>query len=300
MNTKVLGKTGLKVSRLGVGLSEIGQISLDDIGMARRVLNLALDSGISFLDTAACYGNSEELVGLAVSHRRDEYVLATKCGHVAGGYTGQAWTAQTVRDSIDRSLERLKTDRLDLVQLHSCDVGVLERGEVVQELLKARDAGKTRFVGYSGDNEAARWAVESGVFDTLQTSFNVVDQRARTKLFHLVEAKGMGLIVKRPIANAVWGASSSPSTYADRYFQRAQAMLKKGPIAGTPTDLIELALGFTFAHPEVDTAIIGTRNPDHMLANIQMVEEGPAISAKTIEELYHRFYELGQEWVQLG
>ncbi len=300
METRQLGNTGLTVSRLGVGLSEIGGLDLDEVKQAEQVLNRALDGGITFLDTSACYGNSEELVGRAVAHRRDEFVLASKCGHVTGGYEGKEWTAQTVTDSIDRSLVRLKTDHVDIMQLHSCGVDVLERGDVIEALLAAKKAGKVRFAGYSGDNEAAAWAINSGHFDTLQTSFNLTDQRAHTRLFPAATQAGMGIIVKRPIANGAWGASSSPSGYADRYFRRAQAMEKMGPVPDAPDDRIELALGFTLSHDAVDTAIVGTRNPEHMASNLRMVEEGLGVPASTVEELHRRFEELDDEWVQLG
>lgn len=298
MEKRTLGRTGLEISRLGVGLAEIGFNRLD-AAEAGRVLNLALDSGITFLDTAACYDISEELIGQTVAHRRDEYVLATKCGHVTGGYTGEAWTAQTVTDSIDRSLRRLQTDHLDLVQLHSCGVDVLEKGEVIEALKAAQQAGKTRFIGYSGDNEPAAWAVQSGHFDTLQTSFNLTDQRARLNLFAPAKAQNMGVIVKRPIANGAWGAASSPSDYADQYFARAQAMMKAGPIDAAPENRILAALGFTLSHPEVDTAIVGTRNPDHMRANIEMVENQLPISPAVVNELHRRFEALDDDWRQL-
>ena len=300
METRELGNTGLSVSRLGVGLSEIGGLSLDDYKEAEKVLNSALDGGITFLDTSACYGMSEELVGRAVSHRRQEYVLASKCGHVTGGYEGEEWTAKTVADSIDRSLVRLKTDYVDIMQLHSCGIDILERGDVIEALLAAKEAGKTRFVGYSGDNEAAAWAIESGIFDTLQTSFNLTDQRAHTRLFPKAQQAGMGIIVKRPIANGAWGATQSPSGYADQYFRRAQAMQRMGPLPDAPENRIELALGFTLSHDAVNTAIVGTRNPQHMMSNLQMVDEGLAISQETVDELHNRFEELDNAWVQLG
>jgi len=301
MERRPLGRTGLQVSRLGVGLAEIGfQLTLADQTQAAEVLNAALDGGINFLDTAACYGVSEELIGRTVAHRRQEYVLATKCGHVAGSYEGQEWTAQTIRDSIDRSLARLQTDYLDLLQLHSCGVDVLERGEVIQVLLDAREAGKTRFVGYSGDNEAARWAVESGLFDTLQTSFNLVDQRARVNLFPQAKARGMGVIAKRPIANGAWGVSKSPSDYAAEYFGRAREMAALGPIPGAPENRILLALGFTFAHDQVDTIIVGTHNPRHMEANLEWVKTDLPIAAEAVEELHRRFEQLGGGWLQMG
>mgnify|MGYP001111618563 CR=1 FL=1 len=299
MELRTLGNTGMEVSRLGAGLAEIGsRLTLAKENRAGEILNLALDSGINFLDTAACYGISEELIGRTIAHRRDEYILATKAGHTAGDYQGRSWTAETVRHSIERSLELLKTDHLDLAQLHSCSVEVLERGEVIEALLDAKQAGKTRFIGYSGDNEAARWAVEHEVFDTLQTSFNLVDQKARRELFPLAREKGMGIIAKRPIANAAWGKDTSPSSYANEYHRRAQVLAETGPIPGDSGDPIVLALGFVLAHEAVDTAIVGTSDRDHMAANIRWVEEELPIAEDAVAELQQRFDEAGQGWDQ--
>jgi aryl-alcohol dehydrogenase-like predicted oxidoreductase len=181
-----LGKTGLKVSRLGAGLAEIGTLS--DVSVAGQLLNAALDGGINFLDTAACYDSSEEWIGRTISHRRREYILATKAGHLTGEYEGKEWAAKTILDSIERSLLRMRTDYVDVVQLHSCSVDILERGEVIQALLDAKRAGKTRHIGYSGDHEAALWAIASGKFDMLQTTFNLVDQEARKELFPKAQA----------------------------------------------------------------------------------------------------------------
>ena len=299
MEMRTLGKTGLEVSRLGVGLSEIRSV---DPSRVAEVLNAALDAGINFLDTSACYGNSEELIGRTVSQRRDEFVLATKAGHVTGDYDGESWTPETVRDSIDRSLKRLRTDHLDIVQLHTCSVDVLERGEVIEVLQDAKQAGKTRAIGYSGDNEGALWAVESGLFDTLQTSFNLVDQNARLKLFEPAVAQDMGIIAKRPIANGAWGASSAPSSYAADYFKRAQTMEALGPIPEAPDHRILLALGFTLAHEAVDTAIVGTQNPEHMRTNIDWVENQLPIAEEAVATLHERFERLAEDrnWRQLS
>jgi aryl-alcohol dehydrogenase-like predicted oxidoreductase len=299
MEKRKLGSTELEVSRLGVGLHEIGKLTLADEAKVSRMLNQALDGGINFLDTSACYGLSEELIGRTIAHRREEYVLATKCGHIAGGYIGQEWTAKTIIDSIDRSLTRMKTSYLDLVQLHSCGVDILERGEAIRAVLDAKQAGKARYVGYSGDNEAAQWVVTSGLFDTLQTTFNLVDQQARMRLFPQARASGMGIIVKRPIANGAWGVSASPSAYARQYFERAQVMAEIGPISHAPEHRILLALGFTFAHEEIDTVIVGTRNPQHMQANIQWVETELPIASEAVAELHRRFEQVGQSWEQI-
>jgi aryl-alcohol dehydrogenase-like predicted oxidoreductase len=139
MDKRQLGKTDMHVSRLGVGLSEIG-FSKVEVQTASDVLNTALDAGINFLDTAECYNTSEELVGKAVSQRRNDFFLATKTGHIAGGYVGEEWTAQTVRDSIDRSLKRMKTDNVDLMQLHSCSVDILKRGDVINSEASRKDS----------------------------------------------------------------------------------------------------------------------------------------------------------------
>jgi len=307
MERVAFGKTGLTVGRLGLGLSEIGHIlTMADVEQAGKVINAALDSGVNLLDTAACYGVAEEMVGRTVSNRRDEYVLVTKAGHVAGGYEGEAWTGRTVSDSIDRSLERMKTDHLDVVLLHSCEIDVLERGRVIRALQDAKEAGKTRFFGYSGDNEPASWAVDSGLFGVLETSYNLVDQKARNGLLQTADEKGMGIIAKRPIANAVWGVPEVPrpypriQDYGEEYFGRAQEMLALGPVPGAPDDHMRLALGFTFARPEVDVAIVGTLNPDHMASNLELAERGPSIDAATVEELCRRFDRLGGDWEQQG
>lgn len=306
MERTKLGKTGLEVSRLGLGLSEAGfNLPKEQGAQAARVINDALDRGINFLDTAACYNLSEEQLGEAVSHRRNEYVLATKCGHYMPRNQGQDWTQEVIVESIDRSLKRMKTDHVDLLQLHSCSVEILEKGEVIRALQDVRDAGKTRFIGYSGDNVNAEWAVKSGVFDTLQTSFNLVDQKARKTLFPEAERQGMGIIVKRPIGNAVWGAMADPHpyqhnpTYTEEYFRRAELMQQDGPLPDDPGDRILVALGFTFAHPEVDVAIVGTQRPEHLRSNIELLNRLP-IAADAVQSLHDRYDRHAADWEQRG
>ncbi len=301
------GKTGYKVSRLGAGLAEIGmELSFDEVEQAGSVLNNALDMGINFLDTAASYVISEELIGRTVTHRRDEYVLVTKAGRADGdGLHGKDWTYGTVRDSIDRSLRRMNTDYVDLVQLHSCGIPDLERGDIIRALEDARDAGKTRMIGYSGDNEAAHWAVDSGLFDTLQTSFNVVEQRAYTTgLLEKCADSGIGVIAKRPIAGATWGMaksgmSNSRRGYDNTYLQRCQVVQSEGDVPGEPEDPIVAAMGFTLAHPEIHVAIIGTKNPRHMASNIETLDDALSIDNTFVDAMHDRFAELDDDWRQL-
>jgi len=302
MEKTKFGKTDLQVSRLGVGLSEIGHnYARNADERAEEVLNVALDSGVNFLDTAACYGNTEQLIGRKIANRRDEIVLSTKAGHVTGEYSGQPWTARTIRDSIERSLMRMHTDHIDIVHLHSCSLEILKEGEVIRALQDAKQAGKTRYIGYSGDNESAHWAVESGLFDSLQTSFNLVDQRARTsQLFSQARKQGMGIIAKRPIANTAWGADRTPSTYASEYYRRARIMSEPGPVPDAPDDPTLLAFGFVLAHPVIDTAIVGTSDPDHMRKNLEWFYNDLPIDAAAVDELHQRFEQFGADWPQEG
>ena len=299
------GSTGFETSRLGVGLSEIRSFELSDQAQATNVLNTALDNGINFLDTSACYGISEELVGNGVSQRRDDYFLATKAGHVARGYEGEAWTFQTVVDSIDRSLRLLQTDHVDVVQLHSCDIDVLEKGDAIRALQEAQQAGKTRFIGYSGDNESAHWAVDSGLFATLQTSYNLVEQRARTTgLLEKAIAKGMGTIIKRPIAGGVWGksrpdaADQTASNYNTPYLDRAKSVRTLGPIENEPDDAILTSLGYTLSDPNANVSIVGTTNPSHMATNVRQIDNDLPIPDSVIAELNRRFEQLDKDWAQ--
>ncbi len=301
MQTRQFGNTDMQLTRLGLGLSEIGyRLTMAQEARASLVLNTALDGGINFLDTSACYNISEDLIGRAVSHRRNDYFLATKFGHASGDWQGADWTRETLRHSIERSLKRLNTDYIDLLQMHSPPLDVLKQGDAIEELQAAQQAGKVRYIGLSNDNEAAHWAVESGLFASLQTSFNLVDQAAlATGLLAKAKAAGMGVIIKRPIANGAWAAAVSPSDYAAEYFARAQTMREDPAVANIAVDRILLAMGFTFAHPDVDVAIIGTQNPAHVLANIEMVAQQLPIDTALIEALYARFKSVGADWPQL-
>ena len=167
------------------------------------MLGDALDAGLNVIDTAECYLQSEELIGQAMASRRREFYLFTKCGHPEGPYK-EDWRPDSLLQSIRRSLQRLKTDRVDLVQLHSCSEAELRQGDVIAALQRARELGYTRYIGYSGDDEAARYAVGCGAFDALQTSLNIADQQAIDLTLPLARERGMGVIIKRPIANAVW------------------------------------------------------------------------------------------------
>ena len=271
MEKRILGHTGLEVSALGFGGAEIG-FQNASLATVERLLGSALDAGLNVIDTGECYAGSEELIGQAAGHRREEFHIFTKCGH-ASGLPYEDWDPKLLTESIDRSLARLGTDRVDLVQLHSCSEEKLRQGDVIAAVQQAREAGKTRFIGYSGDGEAARYALECGAFDTLQTSLSIADQQPISLTLPLAAEKGIGVIAKRPIANAAWTKETLPdSDYAYTYWQRLQALgydFLSGPEAAS------VALRFTLAQPGVATAIVGTQNPDRWLQNARLLDAGP-------------------------
>ena len=273
MERRELGRTGLQVSVLGFGGSEIG-FERAEPGMVRVLLQEALDAGLNVIDTAECYGDSEALVGQAVADRRSEYYLFTKCGHFEG--TGRDdWSAASLEKSITRSLARLRTDHVDLLQLHTCTEDDLRRGDVIEVVERARQRGQTRFIGYSGDGPAARYAVECGRFDTLQTSINVADQEAMHLTLPLAQARGVGVIAKRPIANAAWRSGERPANaYHHAYWDRLQrldyAFLRR-PVA----ESIGIALRFTASLPGIDTLIVGTTQPGRWRENAALLDAGP-------------------------
>src|SRR5947208_7344023 len=191
MERRRLGRTDMEVSALGFGGAEIGYEGVSQ-GAVTRMLNGALDAGLNVIDTAECYADSETLIGRAASGRRREFYLFTKVGHAAG-WGREDWRGPAIVKSIERSLERLRTDALDLVQLHSCSEGVLRRGDAIAALETARQRGLTRYIGYSGDGPGARHAVQTGRFDTLQTSVSIADQQALDAALPDARERGIGV-----------------------------------------------------------------------------------------------------------
>ena len=294
MEKRVLGGTGMEVSVLGFGGSEIGY-ERASVRTVERLLGGALDAGLNVIDTAECYLESEELIGRAVSHRRAEYYLFTKCGHASGlGY--EDWEPRLLAESIERSLRRLRTDRLDLVQLHSCSADVLREGGVIEALRRAREQGKTRFIGYSGDGGDALYAVECGAFDTLQTSVNIADQQALDLTLPPARGRGMGVIAKRPVANAVWKHGAKPeNSYVHEYWERLRK-LDYEFLRGDPSEALGRALRFTLSVPGVHTAIVGTTKPDRWRQNAGLLEAG-ALPPEEFEAIRERWREVaGPDW----
>jgi aryl-alcohol dehydrogenase-like predicted oxidoreductase len=289
-----LGRTDMVVSVLGLGGSEIGY---QDVAprVVGRLLDSALDAGLNLIDTAECYDESEVLIGRALGPRRRNVYLCTKCGH-ADGWGRPSWRPPALLASIERSLKRLDTGYVDLIQLHSCSLGELRRGEAITALEQARDRGLARYIGYSGDGEAARFAVESGRFDTLQTSISVADQEAIELTLPGARARRMGVIAKRPLANVAWRYAKKPAEpYYQTYWTRLRAL--GYPFLDEPDDAVATALSFTLSVDGVHAAIVGTTNPEHWQNNAKRLAAGRLRRAE-FEKIRARWHEVaGASWV---
>ena len=278
------GRTGLKVSRLAFGAGPIGYLDTSQERVA-RVLNLLLDRGVNVIDTAASYLGSEELIRDAVGHRREDYVLVSKCGRQVEGVTGEDWSASLVTQTVDRSLRRLGTDRLDVMLLHSCKRELLERGEALGALLRAKEAGKIRFAGYSGDNDAATFAVGLPGVDVVMCSASICDQANLAGALPAAALAGAGVILKRPVANAAWKPLEAQMgiyrDYVKPYVERFRAMGLDARALGADAEngWMELALRFALALPEAHVLSIGTTNPVNAEANLALLEKGPLAPA---------------------
>jgi aryl-alcohol dehydrogenase-like predicted oxidoreductase len=304
MDYTTFGRTGLKVSRIAFGAGPIGYLGSDQVQVG-KVLNLLLDQGVNVIDTAAAYMGSEELIGKAVGQRRNDFMLVSKCGRKVDGAEGEDWSARLVTETVDRSLRRLGTDHLDVMLLHSCSQEVLERGEALSALIRAKEAGKIRFAGYSGDNSAATFAVSLPDVDVLMCSANLCDQANLDGALPAAALAGTGVIVKRSVANGAWKPLDAQQgmyrDYVKPYMERFAAMgLKPGDLGYSgPRDWMEIALRFTLALKEVQVVSIGTTNPLNAEANLRILEKGP-MAQETVAVIRRAFQKaetkLGATW----
>jgi aryl-alcohol dehydrogenase-like predicted oxidoreductase len=290
MELRSFGRTGLEVSPLGFGGAPVGFLETDRREVA-QILNTLLDRGVNLIDTAAAYPGSEEAIGAAVGHRRDDYVLVSKCGQEFDDLDGAAWSAEVISKTVDRALKRLATDHLDVMLLHSCELDVLQAGEALGALTRARDAGKVRFVGYSGDNEAAAYAASLDDVAVIETSVNFCDQANIDGVLSAAQRNNIGVLAKRPVANAAWKDISEQrgmyATYAQTYTERFAKMALSPEdlgFAGEPGEVwSEIALRFTLSQPGVTTAIVGTTKVVNVERNLQSLAKGalpPEVSAE--------------------
>jgi aryl-alcohol dehydrogenase-like predicted oxidoreductase len=302
-----LGRTGLDVTTLGYGAMELrgaprGRDVSDE--QAQRILNAVLDAGINFIDTSIDYGVAEERIGNFISHRRDEFFLASKCGCLAGDLVdnpppapaspsgrreGQrfphVFTAANVRQGVEQSLRRMKTDHLDLVQFHSSpSMDEMQRDGGLDELKKLQSEGKVRFLGVSGTIPHLKEQVESGIFDAFQIPYSAM-QREHETLIEQASQAGAGIIIRGGAARG------GPGKEQGEFWETWQRVGIDDLLGGM--DRMEFILRFTYSHPDLDTTIVGTINPDHLQDNIDALLKGP-LPRDVYEEAKRRLAEAGQ------
>jgi aryl-alcohol dehydrogenase-like predicted oxidoreductase len=274
-----LGRTGLQVTTLGYGAMELrGAPRARDIteAQADTILNKVLDAGINYIDTSIDYGLSEERIGRYISHRRAEYYLASKCGCLVGappaprGQRGHhVFTRENVVAGVEQSLVRMKTDYLDVVQFHSSPSRqTLEERGALEALLELKEAGKVRFVGMSGTLPHLIDHIAMGVFDVFQIPYSAVEREHEAAIATAAQ-RGAGIVIR---GGAAKGAPTEGKQAGLQWERWRQARLDD-LLDGTPA--MEFILRFTFTNPDLDTTIVGTINPAHLQANLDVLEQGP-------------------------
>jgi|SRR5690348_2398743 aryl-alcohol dehydrogenase-like predicted oxidoreductase len=287
--TRALGRTGADVTILGYGAMELRglprgpEITDEDAG---RLLNQVLDGGINLIDTSPDYGRSEELIGTYLGHRRDEYFLASKCGCLIEIPTDAPppyphdYSPKNVRADVEQSLRRLRTDHLDLVQVHmSPSQATLEENQTVETLKELQAEGKLRFIGMSGILPNLPDHLAMNVFDAFQIPYSAV-QRDHEQLITDAAAKGAGTLIR---GGAARGAASEEKNWTVGPLTQQPGVGQRNWETSGIADLIseagidrqEFILRFTLSHPGLSTTIVGTANPAHLAGNLAVAEKGP-------------------------
>lgn len=283
MKLRRLGNTQMYASEIALGTVELG---LDygipgDGGHLRpseteaiRVLNHALDCGISFIDTARAYGNSEELIGKALGRRRNEYVLATKLCPLQASDLDALDLNNRIRESVETSLRMLQTDCIDLLMLHSAPTEVIQRADTIFEpLRKWQQAGHIRHLGATVYGETGAVALERGGFDCLQIAYNVLDRTPEANLLSTATKNGVGIVVRSVLLK---GALTS------RYRDLPESLhVLKDAVCALETlaqsagiTLPELAFRYVLLNPHLIT-LCGTARSEELVSAVEYADHGP-------------------------
>src|SRR6202167_3957052 len=289
IETRTLGRTKADVTILGYGAMELRgeprgpNVADEDAG---RLLNAVLDGGITLIDTSPDYGRSEKLIGKYVAHRRDEFFLASKCGCLvqlpadATPPSPHDYSPANVRADVEQSLRRLRTDRLDLVQVHmSPSRAQLEENHTVETLKELQGEGKIRFIGMSGILPNLPDHIAMDVFDAFQIPYSAV-QRDHEDLITEAVDHGAGTLIRGGAARGApseeknWsiGPLTQPAGVGQRNWETASLddLLEQAGISS-----MEFTLRFTLSHPALSTTIVGTSNLEHLKGNIEVAAKGP-------------------------
>jgi aryl-alcohol dehydrogenase-like predicted oxidoreductase len=274
MNTRKFGRTDLQVTELGYGAMELRKV---EPAQAEKLLNGVLDSGINLIDTAPDYGNSEDLIGQFISHRRNEYILASKCGCNVpddGSDARHIWTKDQVTHNVEHSLQRLKTDHLDLLQIHSATAEEVKNGHLVAAMQEVQQQGKVRHIGYTATGrgefgfsdliEMLSW----DVFSFFQIPYGLLARIHENSITQAAE-KNAGIILRGTVKPGY--ARAYEKGEWDALWEQANL----DNLLSDHEDRYRFMLRYAISHPDYSTTIIGTSSLDHLNDNIQSVEQGP-------------------------
>ncbi len=288
MTYRRLGDSGLVVSALGLGANNFGRRI--DVEATRAVVDAALDAGVNLIDTADSYGESETYLGEVLEGRRDQVVLATKFGSDLGGANGPDWGARGsrryIRKAVERSLRRLRTDWIDLYQLHRPDPSTpLE--ETLSALSDLVREGKVRYIGSSNFDgwqvTDAEWIARGSGherFISAQNEYSLLDRGAERELIPALEHHGVGLLPYFPLANGLLtgkyrrgeqvpqGArlAARPEYLTDARFEVVEKLEDFARRQGV--NLLDVAIGGLLAKPTVSSVIAGATRPEQIKANV--------------------------------
>jgi aryl-alcohol dehydrogenase-like predicted oxidoreductase len=296
MKKRKLGRTDLMVSEIGFGALEIGRawglpIEGDFAVPPEREVEALLDRvlalGINLIDTAPAYMLSEERIGKMLKARRKEFYLASKCGEEFSGYDSQYdfSTAATVR-SIDNSLRRLQTDCIDLIQIHCGpdEIGTIRRGETLDGMMRAKKAGKVRWVGVSCNADGARAALETGGYDVFQLPYSMTNRAIEGDILQGAAEQGIGVMIRESLERGkLTDKVRKPEAGNDPTSARLREMLRGWEARGLRTPISSVAIQFVLRRPQVSTVLIGTRNARHVEGAIEAA--GAPLDASLLKEI---------------
>jgi aryl-alcohol dehydrogenase-like predicted oxidoreductase len=308
MKYRTLGKTGLRVSVVGLGtMVHAGHFGAMKDSESESAIEAALDLGVNFIDTSDAYGAgySETLLGRVLKGKRDKIILATKGGNVMVGPNRgkRIFEPDYISRVMDESLKRLQTDSIDLYQLHNPTVEVIEHGQVWEVLERAKQAGKIRHYGVSINTiDEGVAAVKDGRAETIQVEYNLLAQEPSETIFSLAEKGRIGIIARVPLKRGILTGKMTQADEARFQGEDVRARSFKGEafakdlakaerlkflVHGPVKSLGQAAIAFCIAHPAVAVVIPGARNAEQMRENASGADvEIPAGDLERVAKLW--------------